>query len=419
MSRALAFALAAALCVPVWGDTFHKYGKTFQIGPNPNAVKAVDLNGDGLPEILTANTGNMVSPQQERPGNDEVSFLVATGNLEYVAQPPLRTDFAPYTLAAGNIDNAKGIDVVAGSFMAVHHNDITLFRNVGDNLFEPVAFRLPFETLPYKRMYDGDHEPVFTVPGVTSLILADVNHDGRPDIVATGWSSDVLLVLPGIPETYFGEAKVTSATGGPRDVKAADFDSDGKLDLAVVLYSSSEIGLWKGNGDGTFDAVDRFDAHGRLPTKIEVADINRDGKLDLVVSNCYTDDSVVIFYGDGGFGFSTSQEIQLGKDHGVLEHEIRDCLVADFNGDKKPDIAAACSASRQVAVIINESSDTAIPQRFRVETYPFENARPRALCAADLNKDGAPELVVALAESESVAFLLNTPPKPEPAPAKR
>jgi len=418
MARAVLLAVVIAISFDGAADVFKRYGKTVQVGPNPNAIVAADLNGDGLPEIVTTDTGTMSDPRQERPANDEVSVLVAAGNLEYIAQPRLRTDFAPYTVVVGNVDALKAPDIVVGCFMATHHNDLWLFRNIGDNLFESASFRVPDETLSYKRMLDGDQRPVFAVPGITSIVLADFNGDGYRDVVGAGWSSDVLIYFPGVPDKYFGDPRLTPAAGGPRDVKAADFNGDGVLDLAVALYSSNEVGIWKGKGDGSFEAATRFSSRGRLPSKIQIADINRDGKPDIVVSHCYSDDSIVIFYGEGTFSFSTSQEITLGADRNVLEHEIRDIVVTDFNGDKKPDIAAACFASRQVAVLINESSSSALPQTFRRETYTFAEGRPRALCTADLNKDGGVDLLVALWEENAVAFLLGSPAKQEPSPKR-
>lgn len=389
-------------------DSFTKHSKWLQVGPKPNAIVAVDLNDNGLPDIVTANTGTMRDPRQEQPANNELSLLMAAGDLEYVTQPPLRTGFAPYAIAIGNVDVYKAPDIVVASFLDIQHRDLCLFRNLGD-IFEPAFFSVPDEPLPYNRMKDGDGKPVFTKPGLTSLILLDINRDGYRDVVATGWSSDVLVHFPGAPDTYFGQPQFTRAKGGPRDLKAADFDKDGHTDLAVALYTSNELGIWKGDGTGAFEPATHFGTRGRLPNRVQVGDLNGDGELDLIVSHCYTDDSVVVFYGRGGFDFSMSEEITLGEDREVLEHEIRDILVTDLNDDGKPDIAAACHGSRKVVVLLNESEGASLPQVFRHEVYEYEKGRPRALCVADFNADGAIDIGVALWDVNAISLLLGEP----------
>ena len=414
----LLMAISVLLAVSASGQTFTKHSKTYPVGPNPNAIVAADLNEDGIPDLVTANTGQLNDPRQERPANDELSLLLSSAPLEYVVQPPLKTDFGPYALAAANIDGKQAPDIVAASFLATYNRDITLFRSLGQGLFESASFSVPDDALPYNRMLDGDNEPVFTKPGITSIILPDINKDGFRDIVATAWSSDALVYIPGQAATWFGKPQFTLAASGPRDVAAADFDNDKNLDLAVALYTSGEVGLWKGNGGGVFEPVTRFSSRGKLPTTIRLADINGDGKTDIIVSHCHTDDSIVVFYGDGGFSFSTSQEMLLGDQRNVLEHEIRDLVVQDLNGDGRPDIAAACYGSKDVIVLINSSSGPSVPQSFSRETYSFDNGRPRALCAADFNKDGALDIAAALWETNGVSILLGAAkPKPEQAPA--
>ncbi|MFP4171585.1 MAG: FG-GAP repeat domain-containing protein [Candidatus Hydrogenedentota bacterium] len=414
------------MCVVAAGDTFTEHGELYGVGPNPSGIVAVDLNDNGWPDIVTADRGSMGDPRDERPANDELAMLVAEGDLEYSVHPPLRADFAPYNVVAANVSSPRYPDLVVGSFMATRGRDITYYRHIGDNLFEPEVYTVPEHELSYTRMRDSDDRPVFTQPGVTAVVVEDFTGNGHMDIVAAGWSSDVLIVWrgqepegdgededeeeaeEGEEERRFGEPEIISAPGGIRNLAAADFDGDGELDLATVFYATGEVGLWRGDGEGSFVLETRFSSRGKLPHTIRVVDVNGDGEEDLIVSHCHADDSVVIFYGDGGFRFSLSQEILLGEDRDTIEHEIRDVAVTDFTGNGRPDIALACYASEQVVVLTNRSEDASIPQEFERETYSFRRGRPRALAVADFNQNGAPDLGVTLWEANDVGLLLNT-----------
>ncbi len=404
MAAAVVF---AALCADA--QTFSVRPRLLPVGPNPSAIIAHDLNGNGLPDIITADRGIMSDPRDERPANDELSLLMAQGELNYVKlHPSLKTDFAPYAVAVANIDAIKWPDIIVASFLAARHRDISLFLNKPEkNLFEPFFFRVPDDHLPYFRQSDGDGAEIFTRPGLTSLVVQDINGDALRDVIATGWSSDVLVVFPGHADDYFDAPRFIPASGAPRDLCLADFDKDGHMDLAVAMYATAEIALFRGDGKGSFVETRRFATRGRLPNRVRVADVNRDGIPDIIVSHRYSDDSIVIFYGDGGFQFSVSQEIMLGTDREILEHEIRDMVVEDLSGDGRPDIAVACFASARIVVLVNESNDSVLPQRFRRENYAFDQGRPRALCAADFTQNGKKDLAVALWDVDSVGFLLN------------
>lgn len=406
MSRLLMGVLLVLIASPCAAQTFVRHTEWLKVGPHVTSMVAADLDGDGLPEIVTADRGRLADPREERPAQDQLSYLVGGKDLAYVALPQLRTGFGPYRVVVANVDALKAPDLVVANFHATRNRDLTLLRNLGGNLFEPLHFKVPDEGLRYTKMRDGDGVPIFTTPGLTSLLVEDVNGDGYRDAIATGWCSDILVYFPGTPETYFGEPTLTRVEGGPRDVAAADFDGDGALDLAMTLYSTNEIALWKGDGKGHFTEVERFASRGRLPNRIVIEDMNRDGRPDLVVSHSHADDSIVLFYGSGGFRFGLSQEILLGDERGAVEYEIRDLVVADFNRDGKADIAAACSAAGRVVVLINEAEDQRIPQPFRRENYGYKEAKPRALCVSDFNGDGRPDLGVALWEVNSVALLL-------------
>jgi hypothetical protein len=415
--RAVLLGLAIAFAQMARADIFLGKPRLYQVGYNPSFIVAQDLNDDGWPEIITADRGVMSNPREERPANDELSLLIAQGNMNYVQlHPSLKTGFAPYAIAVANVDNLKYPDIIVANFIGGKHRDISVFLNKQqENIFTPLEFTVPFEGLTYHRQVDGDGAPVFGSPGLTALVVQDVNHDTFRDCIATGWSSDVLAVFPGTADSVFGPPHLIPAPGAPRDLQLADFDHDGNLDIVAVMYATNEVAFWRGDGKGNFAEVQRFPTRGRLPTRVKVADMNHDGIPDLVISHCHNDDSIVIFFGDGGFQFSVSQEIPLGETHDVLEHDIRDIVVEDFNGDGRPDIAAACFASKKVIVLLNESGDGAHKIRFTREEYLFDQGRPRAICTADFDKNGRPDLGVALWDADSIALLLNKTSEPAPA----
>jgi hypothetical protein len=380
------------------------------VGPNPCSVAVEDLNADGILDIVTADRGELTGPREERPANDELSLLESQGPLNYVARPPLRAGFAPYCVVAANIDALKAPDLVVGSFHDARRRHLTLFRNLGESGFEPLTFSVPETGLRYARVLDNDQQPLYTVPGITSLVVREMNHDEFRDVIATGWSADTLIFFPGDGEKYFGDPVMTPAPGGPRDVQAADLNGDGEVDLVTSMYNTGEVVVWKGSGSGSFTEANRFSSNGALPHKVRLADFNADGKTDIAVSHCFTTDSIELFFADKDreFSFSVLQSITMSENDNYqrVDDEIRDMVVQDFNGDGKPDIAAACFASARVCVFINESQGTGVPLSFRREVYSFKDARPRALATGDVNVDGKIDLVVALWQANAVTLLL-------------
>ncbi|MFP4499464.1 MAG: FG-GAP repeat domain-containing protein [Candidatus Hydrogenedentota bacterium] len=400
---------AAALLMRSAGATAEtfQFGPAFRVGPQPRDIVAPDLDGDGWPEIITADCGAMVDRHEERPANDELSMLRAEGDLDYVKHhPSLKTGFAPYCIAIANIDAIKMPDIVVASFLAARNRDLSLYRNLPEGIFETLRFRVPDEGLDYYRHTDGDGLPIFTQPGLTALAIRDMDGDGYRDVIATGWSSDVLVYFPGEDGEYFGNPTLIPCEGGPRDVAVHDFDGDGIDDLAVVLHATGEVALWKGDGEGRFTEETRFSTRGRLPTTLRIADVNGDGKADICVSHSHTDDSVAVFYGDGKFRFSVSQELLVGEHRDVLEEGIHDLVAADLTGNDRVDLAVACFAALRVVVYVNTSEDVNRPQSFSREEYTFREGRPRALCTADFNQDGKPDLAVAQWEPDAVQLLL-------------
>jgi hypothetical protein len=131
-----------------------------------------------------------------------------------------------------------------------------------------------------------------------------VNGDGRPDVIVTNYISNTVSVLlgnPGAPGASF-QTQATFATGtNPYSVVTADVNGDGKPDLVVANNGSSTVGVLLGNGNGTFQTQATF-ASGSKPISVATSDVNRDGKPDLIVANGSGNSvSVLLASGNGNF----------------------------------------------------------------------------------------------------------------------
>jgi FG-GAP-like repeat len=184
-----------------------------------------------------------------------------------------------------------------------------------------------------------------------SLAVADVNGDGKPDIVVTNFfdtfynsTSGLVGVLLGNGDGTFQKV-VTYPSGeiGASRVVLADVNGDHKLDLLVSNSACPNTndaqcaGVLLGNGDGTFQPVSTYKTGGGEVTSIAVADVNGDGKPDLLVTNwcvfCANTVGVLLGNGDGTF--------QAPVTYGSGGYGASSAEAADINGDGKPDLLVA------------------------------------------------------------------------------
>src|SRR3989442_9713038 len=111
--------------------------------------------------------------------------------------------------------------------------------------------------------------------GPTGVAFADFNNDGRPDLAVANKTDNTVSIILGQTNGTLGTHLDLASGTGPAAIITGDFNNDGKLDLAVANSGSNTVSLLLGNGDGTFQTHVDF-ASGTVPLAVAAADFNRD-----------------------------------------------------------------------------------------------------------------------------------------------
>jgi hypothetical protein len=208
--------------------------------------------------------------------------------------------------------------------------------------------------------------------------------NGRP-IMSERWDSS--LFLP--PDVY-------GSGGTPRSIAVADVNGDGKSDL-VVANGGSTVGVLLGNGDGTFQPVVTLDSGGDGLISVTVADVNNDGKPDVVVAHNLTKGTVGVLLGNGDGSFQPAVTYDSGGDGPFWHFGVNSLAVADVNGDSKPDLLVAndrCAFGHPcVGVLLGKGDGTFQPAVTSGCHGKMANGG-NALAVADLNHDDRPDVVL-------------------------
>jgi hypothetical protein len=227
-----------------------------------------------------------------------------------------------------------------------------------------------------------------------AVVSGDFNRDGRADVAVA--TADSVLVLLGNGNGSFQPPVNVAAVSSPQAIAVADFNGDGNPDLVTANFSSNNISVLLGNGAGAFSAPINSPA-GVNPTSIAVADFNGDGRADLAVGNL--DKTVSILLGIGGGTFSPATSITVG----TLSNFNLTVLAADLNRDGHPDLAVADSSTNSVAILLGTGTGSfSGPSRFPVGLGAF------SITTGDIDGDGFLDLATANLFSNDVSILFGT-----------
>jgi hypothetical protein len=340
------------------------------------SVAVGDFNGDGKPDLLV---GNQCNNQVCAVGAVEVLLGLGDGTFRGVGTYGTQGEGAK--VAVGDVNGDGKLDMLAADICNLNDCStgvITVRTGNGDGTFAGGT----------NVFGSGGTQPV-------SIAVADVNGDGKLDLIVANCSNGcttsmgLVGVLLGNGDATFQTA-VTYSSGavGAASVVVADVNGDGKPDL-VVANRAGSVGVLLGKGDGTFQPVVTYNSGGSAPEFVAVADVNGDGKLDLLVSNS-TSNTVGVLLGKGDGTFQPAVTYNSG---GL---ETASVAVADVNGDGRPDVlvVSGCNGgctSGLLGVLLGNGDGT-----FQAAVvFDTGGVGGNSIAIADVNGDGRPDAIVA------------------------
>jgi VCBS repeat protein/PASTA domain-containing protein len=323
------------------GDGSFRAKLDYRTGNGPFSVAIGDLNGDGKPDLVTGNTYN--------PDADTVSVLLNRGGGSFQAEVSYGTGESPSSVVIGDLNGDGKPDLATANELA---HTVSVLLNRGDGSFQ-AKLDYPAYGGPGLGPYslaigdlNGDRRPDLATtnpgpeenPGKTisvllnrgdgsfqaarnyrtgrnpsSVAIGDLNGDRRRDLaIANSFASSVSVFLNRGDGTF--RAKRDYATGhSPYSVAIGDLNGDRKPDLATTHPGAHTVSVLLNRGDGSFRAKLDYGTGGG-PYSVAIGDLNGDGKPDLVTANV----------GEGN---------NRGKTVSVLLNTPGLCTVQDVKGD--------------------------------------------------------------------------------------
>ena len=238
------------------------------------------------------------------------------------------------------------------------------------------------------------------------IVTADFDGDGKPDIAVTSRNSSMVSIYKNTSTvgSISVATNIDSATGAAaQEVLVGDIDGDGKLDIVVGNSNAGTISVFKNTSTlGSISFATKIDlsvaAH---PEHIALGDINGDGKLDIAASG-YVQNKVSVFKNTstvGNISFAAKADFATGSATEAVK-------ICDIDGDNKPDIIASNFSDNTISVLRNTGSVSTISFAAKVD---FDtSAGPQGIAIGDIDGDGKIDIVTANYSSNYISILLNT-----------
>jgi hypothetical protein len=343
---------------------------TVPTGLGPQYLCNADLDGDGKPDLIVANGDSStvtIYHNNSTPGNISFSEVAsfAMGNTGY-----------PIGVTAGDLDGDGKPDIVISNY---YTQTLTFYRNA---------------STPGNIVMDS----VLSVPSgsyVLGASIADINDDGKPEVIVACQGSNILSIYTNSSTlghiAFSNETTIMAPSGGsPFKAVVADIDGDGKPDIVAANSYLNTVSVYRNTTPtgGTISFAPDVDFNtGNFPEGTAIGDIDGDGKPDLVVAN-NSDNTLSVLLNTSTVG-NVSFAPQVTVNSGSSAYDL---VIADFDGDGKPDIGVDDQFNNTVSVHRNVSTPGTVALNPNVD-YSTGNF-PYSITTADFDGDGKPDLAV-------------------------
>ena len=419
--------------------------QTFATGSNPAAVAVGDLNGDGKPDLAVANSGDgtvSVLFDTTTPGSSVASFtaqqVFAVGGSPVAvalwmstktasgtswsptrratrsrcwSTPPQRARARPASRRSKPSPPAAApMSLALGDLNGDGQPDLVVANSAGNTL----SVLLNANVVPFIAASFGSQQTLATGSYPVLGALADLNADGKPDLVVANQTDNTVSVFlnttaPGATSPNFASPQTFAAGSHSTYVGVGDVNGDGKPDLVISDYATNSVMVLlnttaPGATTVSFAAAQTF-ASGVNPNWAVLGDVNGDGKLDIITANAGSNTVSVLLNttapGASVPSFASPQSFAVGAGP-------RTFVLGDINGDGKPDLVVANQSSNTISVLLNTTAPGASTVSFTTQQTYVTGTAPTIPALADINGDGKPDIVVANNTSGTVSVLLNT-----------
>jgi hypothetical protein len=383
----------------------------------PSSIAIGDFNNDNLLDIVVANNGT---------GN--IGLFLGQDNGTFLPQTtyPIGSKAYPQYITVGDLNKDNELDIVIvdsqndqvhvllgygnGSFANITTYDTTsgsspFWIAVADfnNSNQSYIVVANYGTNNVLVLIDYSRKPsarqkkyhVASSESVVSVADSDFNNDTILDIIVT--AGDFVYIRLGLGNGTFGKETEYWAgkNSAPQYICVGDLNNDNKMDIVSANLGSDCVGVFLGNGDGTFTTMMNYSTGKESePWWVALGDVNNDNVLDIVSANIGSD-TVGILLGNGDGTFATV------VNYSTLGHSLS-VAVGDIDNDNHLDLVVTISSS-DVRIFLGLGDGSFIIWN---ALHTGQNSNPRAIALADLNSDNHLDIIVANTDNYNVGVFL-------------